>query len=113
MMSGWPYNTVAWKKLRRYKLATEPFCEDCLAIGRHVLANTVDHRVAISQGGAAFPELSGLASLCPSCHGAKTARSGEAGAVRTSKPRRGCTPDGLPLDQRHPWAAPRPRATDR
>lgn len=104
-MSGWPYNTTAWKKLRKLKLATSPLCEDCLRINRVVTANHVDHRHAVSQGGPAFPPLNGLASLCHPCHSAKTARSPEAGAVRTNKPRRGCTADGLPLDHRHPWAA--------
>lgn len=104
MMAKWPYNTATWKKLRHLKLATAPLCEDCEAIGRVQPANTVDHRTAISQGGHPFPALDGLASLCGPCHSAKTARSPEAGAARTRKPRRGCTPDGLPLDRRHPWA---------
>lgn len=68
-------------------------------------ANTVDHRVAISDGGDPFPPLEGLASYCPPCHSAKTARGSEAGAIRTTKPRKGCNPDGTPLDRRHPWHA--------
>lgn len=99
------YSTAAWQRLRRAKLAETPLCEDCEAMGRLVLANTVDHRIAVSQGGPRIPTLAGLASLCPPCHSAKTARSAEAGAVRTRKPRRGCNHDGTPLDRRHPWAS--------
>src|SRR3546814_17193308 len=72
-------------------------------MGRLPLANTVDHVVAISEGGHAFPGHDGLASYCPACHSAKTARGSEAGAVRSSKPRRGCDADGNPLDPDHPW----------
>lgn len=104
-MADWPYNTAKWRKLRKHKLDVEPLCESCSEIGRCVAANHVDHRTAISQGGLPFPALEGLASLCASCHSAKTARSREAGAVRTSKPRKGCNPDGSPLDPHHPWSA--------
>ncbi|SNT07219.1 5-methylcytosine-specific restriction enzyme A [Sphingomonas laterariae] len=102
-MADWPYNTAAWKRLRLAHLARFPMCEECERIGRLVPANTVDHRRAISDGGAPFPGHEGLASYCPSCHGAKTARGSEAGAIRSSKPRRGCNPDGTPLDPAHPW----------
>lgn len=70
---------------------------------KYVLANTVDHRVPISAGGPAFPGHDGLASYCPGCHSAKTARGAEAGAIKSTKPRRGCNPDGTPLDPAHPW----------
>jgi 5-methylcytosine-specific restriction protein A len=68
-------------------------------------ANTVDHRVPVSEGGNPFPPIEGLATYCPPCHSAKTARGSEAGAVRTRKPRKGCNPDGTPLDPLHPWHA--------
>jgi len=102
-MADWPYNTAAWQRLRRAHLDQFPMCEDCGAIGRMVLANTVDHRVPISAGGDPFPGHDGLASYCPACHGAKTARGVEAGAVRTRKPRRGCDASGQPLDPAHQW----------
>ncbi|WP_419828299.1 HNH endonuclease [Sphingomonas sp.] len=78
-------------------------CEPCDAAGLLTLANTVDHAVPVSAGGAPFPGLHELTSMCASCHGAKTARGVEAGAVRSSKPRRGCDADGNPLDPEHPW----------
>jgi len=102
-MADWPYNTVQWQRLRRAHLDQFPQCEACAAMGRLNFANTVDHRVPISAGGPPFPSHDGLASYCASCHGAKTVRGVEAGAVRTSKPRRGCNPDGSPLDPSHQW----------
>ena len=68
-------------------------------------ANTVDHRVPVSEGGNPFPPIEELATYCPPCHSAKTARGSEAGAVRTRKPRKGCNADGSPLDPSHPWHA--------
>ena len=105
-MAAFPYNTAAWKKLRAAHLVRFPLCEGCEGMGRPlVIANTVDHRVAISEGGDPFPGHDGLASYCPGCHGAKTARGAEAGAIKTTKPRRGCNPDGTPLDPEHAWHA--------
>ncbi|MGB3044370.1 MAG: HNH endonuclease [Xanthobacteraceae bacterium] len=71
-MAGWPYNTTAWRNLRRAKLATEPLCEVCKMRGKTVLARAVDHIVAINAGGPAFPSLDGLRSMCDSCHNYKT-----------------------------------------
>ncbi|MFD1106019.1 AAA family ATPase [Sphingobium olei] len=102
-MADWPYNTATWKRLRLAHLALFPMCEGCEAMGRMTMANTVDHRVSINAGGDPFPSHDGLASYCPGCHSAKTARGIEAGAVRTKKPRRGCNPDGSPIDSAHPW----------
>ncbi len=102
-MAVWPYNTARWQRLRHAHLSLFPMCEGCEATKRLTLANTVDHRVAISDGGAPFPGHDGLASYCASCHGAKTARGNEAGAIRSSKPRKGCDADGNPTDPDHPW----------
>lgn len=110
-MSVWPYNTGAWKKLRTVHLAAYPWCEGHKAMGQpYVIANTVDHRVPMSDGGPAFPGHDGLTSYCPGCHSAKTARGTEAGAVRSSKPRRGCDAEGNPLDPIHPWRRGGPHA---
>jgi 5-methylcytosine-specific restriction enzyme A len=102
-VADWPYNTSTWKRLRLAHLSLSPMCEGCAAMGLLTPANTVDHVVPISEGGPAFPGHDGLNSYCASCHGAKTARGSEAGAVRSRKPRRGCNPDGTPLDPAHPW----------
>ena len=102
-MADWPYNTAAWARLRTAKLARDPMCKPCEDAGRLTMANTVDHNHAISDGGLAFPSLDDLTSMCPPCHGAKTARGSEAGAIRSTKPRKGCDADGNPLDPAHPW----------
>ncbi len=102
-MAKWPYCTSRWQQLRRVKLSTNPLCEHCIMIDVLTIADTVDHLVPISKGGEPFPPLEMLNSLCSSCHSAKTARGEEAGAVKTRKPRRGCTVDGRPLDASHPW----------
>ena len=91
-----PYNTAAWARLRKAHLFLEPMCRDCTAMGRLTQAKHVDHVVSISAGGDPFPGHYGLASLCPPCHSAKTARGSEAEAARTAQLRRGCTPDGSP-----------------
>ena len=106
-MADWPYNTAAWARLRAAHLAIEPECRGCKAQGRLTRANVVDHVTPVSDGGPAFPGHDGLAAYCAPCHAAKTARGVEAGAVRTTKPRRGCNPDGTPLDPAHPWHASR------
>ena len=102
-MAKWPYSTAAWARLRAAHLAIEPACRACHAEGRLTRANTADHAVPVTQGGPAFPGHDGLASYCAPCHSAKTARGAEAGAIRSTKPRRGCNPDGTPLDPHHPW----------
>lgn len=102
-MSIWPYSTARWKRLRELRLNLNPMCEGCLQAGFVRKANHVDHRKAISDGGDAFPEIAGLASLCASCHSAKTARGPEAGAIKTNRPRKGCDINGMPLDPDHPW----------
>ena len=102
-MADYPYNTARWQRLRAAHLRLSPLCIGCDAMGRVVLANTVDHVRAISAGGPAFPSHDGLASYCAACHSAKTARGREAGAAKTTKPRKGCDANGNPLDPRHPW----------
>lgn len=102
-MAAWPYNTAAWARLRRVKLDEQPDCQPCREAGVLTLANTVDHVMPINAGGEPFPATTGLTSMCGPCHGAKTARGVEAGAVRTTKPRKGCDADGNPLDPGHPW----------
>ncbi len=104
-MANWPYNTAQWKRLRTVALMAQPRCVHCWQIGRLTPATTVDHKVPVRLGGAAFPHLDGLDCLCGPCHAHKTARGPEAGAVRTSKPRKGCDVNGVPLDPAHPWNA--------
>lgn len=104
-MADWPYNTAQWQRLRNAQLSLEPLCRACKAIGKLTPANHVDHIQPISAGGDAFPSHDGLQSLCAPCHSAKTARGGEAGAIRSDKPRKGCDEHGNPIDPAHPWNA--------
>lgn len=97
-MAKWPYSTAAWSRLRLAKLAETPLCEDCRRLGKLTVASHVDHRVAINLGGPAFPPLSGLASLCPSCHAIKTNRED----MPLMFPK-GCDVNGFPLDVSHPF----------
>ena len=50
-MASSPYDTKAWKRLRKAKLARDPLCKYCPR-GTVTPATEVDHRVAISKGGA-------------------------------------------------------------
>ena len=106
MSGGYPYNTARWKRLRAAHLSLYPLCIECIEHGELIASSVVDHIVAMSSGGPAYPGHDGLAALCPPCHSRKTARGPEAGAVRTSgriKPRPTCDAKGAPLDPLHPW----------
>lgn len=74
-------------------------CELCLKIGRIEPAIAVDHVTAINKGGAAYPSLDQLMSLCAACHNQKT-RHEQLGRDYTVK---GCDVFGRPLDPNHPW----------
>jgi len=102
-MAKWPYNTTAWKKLRRAKLNRTPFCEICEMRGRRIPANTVDHILAIAKGGSPFPSFEKLHSMCASCHGAKTAALDRAGGSGIAV--KGCDASGRPIDPSHPFNA--------
>ena len=100
-MAHWPYNTPAWIRLRKVKLAQQPLCEVCMKRGRLVPANTVDHVVSINAGGHPFPTLEGLMSCCTSCHNSKTnavdRKEGKGIAFKA------CDASGLPIDPSHPF----------
>jgi 5-methylcytosine-specific restriction endonuclease McrA len=100
-MSGWPYNTAQWKKLRRVKLSTTPLCEPCERRGKLVSGHHVDHIVAIASGGDAFPTLDGLMSMCASCHSIKTSAVDRAGGKGIRF--KGTDINGLPVDPAHPF----------
>jgi 5-methylcytosine-specific restriction protein A len=62
----------SWQRVRRMKLALEPWCADHLDRGEHVAATEVDHVKALAAGGTNDPE--NLRPLCHACHSAKTVR---------------------------------------
>jgi len=73
-----------------------------------VLAEAVDHVIAIEKGGDPFPPLAGLMSMCASCHNSKTARMDRGNSKGASR-LKGCDVDGNPIDTDDGWwAAPAP-----
>ena len=78
----------------RLKLREHPLCQACLQVGRIEPATVVDHRTPIKRGGDPFPHLDHLASLCESCHNAKT----RAEQMGEDWLRKGCDIFGYPLD---------------
>lgn len=67
-----PYG-AKWQKLRTAALLRDRgLCVLCLADGRAVPANEVDHIIAVAHGGT--EALDNLQSLCTPCHRHKTAR---------------------------------------
>ncbi|MCI9500189.1 MAG: HNH endonuclease [Enterobacter hormaechei subsp. steigerwaltii] len=67
-----PYG-AKWQKLRTAALQRDRgLCMLCLADGRAVPANEVDHIIALAHGGTDV--LDNLQSLCTPCHRHKTAR---------------------------------------
>lgn len=102
-MSRWPYNTSRWQKLREAKLAETPLCEICTRRGGIEEAVAVDHFTPISAGGSPFPELSGLLSLCLSCHNEKTASFDKPGGQAFRRRFKGFDADGNPVDPFDAW----------
>jgi len=100
-MADWPYSTARWQRLRLAKLSEAPLCETCARRSRHVIAEHVDHVVAMNRGGHAFPAMDGLRSLCPPCHSIKTNALDRAGGKGVAI--KGCDVNGLPLDPDHPF----------
>lgn len=91
-MADWPYNTSAWRRLRKAKLAQDPLCQYCMP-HKTTIATEVDHAKPINAGGDPWA-WDNLASCCHSCHSSKTA------ADKQGKPwrRKGCDVEGRPLD---------------
>ena len=67
------YNSRQWNALRAGQLAREPWCADCLAEGRHVMANEVDHIKPHNGDTSLFLDANNLQSLCKPHHSRKTA----------------------------------------
>lgn len=97
------YDSARWKALRARHLHLFPLCQPCQRANRITIANTVDHRIAMSEGGPAYPDHDGLEAMCVPCHSRKTARGGEHGAVQTDRIIQGGDASGWPTDPAHPW----------
>lgn len=100
-MADWPYNTSTWRNLREAKLRASPMCGPCRMRGQLVQANTVDHVRSIASGGDPFPPLSGLMSMCSSCHSSKTAAVDRKGGNGVAF--KGTDASGMPVDPSHPF----------
>ncbi len=68
------YRSPQWQAMRRQQLTSQPFCAECLKVGRYTLASEVDHIVPHRNDERLFYDPLNLQSLCRSCHSAKTAR---------------------------------------
>lgn len=106
MMAKWPYCTGKWRKLRLAKLADSPVCVVCSRRGLVELATTVDHIKPVSQGGSAYPALSGLMSLCERCHNEKTAGFDRTQGNALQRRFKGCDAQGQPVDPSDGWWGP-------
>ena len=67
------YNSTAWRKLSKARLAKHPLCVHCQARGILKEAAVTDHVIPIRQGGEAW-ETSNMQSLCHQCHNRKSAK---------------------------------------
>jgi 5-methylcytosine-specific restriction enzyme A len=101
-MAVWPYTTQRWQRVRRLKLQESPLCKICLELGRLEPATVADHLIAIKAGGDPYPPLSGLMSLCASCHNTKTRVVEQLGRKLTPKVVNGCDVNGRPDNQNLP-----------
>lgn len=105
-MANWPYNTAAWRNLRKAKLASEPLCRPCTLRGFTVEAVAVDHVVAINRGGDPFPAFEGLMSMCVRCHNEKTAAVDRSKSKPFARRFKGFNADGNPIDPSDAWFDP-------
>tara|TARA_R100001443_G_C3347860_1_gene176103 strand:+ start:1329 stop:1661 length:333 start_codon:yes stop_codon:yes gene_type:complete len=79
------YNSMRWRKVRKYFLKRNPICRICEYEGKIKSATVVDHIRPITMGGKEF-DIKNLQSLCESHHNAKSAREGhERRKVKTYK----------------------------
>jgi 5-methylcytosine-specific restriction protein A len=96
------YRTNRWRRLRKDKLAANPYCEYCPA-GIITAAVEVDHRLSIGKGGDPWA-WENLASSCHDCHSHKTMIVDTLGRAHTPRTVKGVDPrTGLPVDPNHWW----------
>ena len=87
--------SAEWKKISRLQRDKQPWCENHLAAGEHVLAESVDHKMKPDGDFTLQRSWDNLMSLCNPCHAYKT-RTGELPLIT------GYDPSGYPIDPRHP-----------
>jgi 5-methylcytosine-specific restriction protein A len=73
------YDSSYWRNNIRVEVKRrDPFCVECLTIGKYVQTTDIDHIKSISMGGDEY-ELSNLQGLCKKCHNKKSAIERKAG----------------------------------
>lgn len=88
-----------WAKYRLAFLRRHPLCIRCRAAGQTTPASVVDHIQAHKGDQSLFWDKANHQALCAHCHNADKQRAEKSGAAQY----RGSSPDGSPLDPRHPW----------
>jgi 5-methylcytosine-specific restriction protein A len=93
-----------WQKARAGYLAHHPLCREHEQLGQYIQATVVDHITPHKGNIELFWSRDNWQPLCAVCHNAKTAREdGGFGNKASTKPRQGCTVDGIPTDSKHHW----------
>lgn len=65
--------SARWQRVRERQLARRPLCEDCLSVGRRVVAKQVDHVIPRRKRPDLMYQIANLRSLCTTCHARKSA----------------------------------------
>jgi 5-methylcytosine-specific restriction protein A len=69
------YTSARWRRFRAVQLETHPLCAWCLAAGRTMQADCVDHITPVTgPDDPTFLRFECVQSLCSSCHSLKTAK---------------------------------------
>lgn len=66
-------SSALWRRLRRGKLARDPLCEDCAALGLLEPARQVHHLRPVAERPDLAFESANLRSLCTTCHARREA----------------------------------------
>lgn len=80
--------TYKWQKARKLFIADNPLCIDCLAEGKLIRTDEVDHIIPHKGDASLFWDRTNWRALCKSHHSAKTARE-DGGFGNRNRRRRG------------------------
>jgi len=91
------YDSVRWRKARKWFLANNPLCVMCKAMGRDVAGTIVDHKKPHEGSYELFWSVDNWQTLCKTCHDSAKQIKDKGGVAP------GCDVDGFPLDGDHEW----------
>jgi 5-methylcytosine-specific restriction endonuclease McrA len=91
------YDSVRWRKLRKWFLSINPLCVICLKMGRETPATIVDHKKPHKGNYELFWDQDNWQSLCAGCHSAVKQQQERSGYSQA------CGVDGMPIDDNHPF----------